>query len=410
MMSAWSRRYFILYTATLEYYSLQEGNAPVPIDIRLCTVKPAGADCERRFCFDLVSPTKTFTLQAENEVDLEQWMDCLKEAIQRAIKDSCRLSSTENVSIDSILNDDHHRIERPMTVEEITQIRGKAGNDRCAECGDSDPLWASTNHGILLCIACSGVHRGLGAQVSKVRSLELDYWEPAQIEIMLSLGNAKVNAVLENNYVQEDGDSFYYRKPCPDSDQLVREQWVTAKYSLCKFVKPADDDDDQIRLLWEGLARDDCAKVYRALRNGAKIDAPNEQGMPPLLYAVRNDQYACALLLIYSNADVNCYDAQTKQTPLHALSLKCDHNAHCMLMTVLKRHAHIGARDLEGKTPLDCAVEAGNGQAATVLRIAALAGEFDEVRVSGEGAGGGSGRSRAKRHQRFIKKITKRII
>lgn len=40
----------------------------------------------------------------------------------------------------------------------------------------SDPEWASLNHGCLLCIECSGVHRNLGTHISRIRSLELDEW------------------------------------------------------------------------------------------------------------------------------------------------------------------------------------------------------------------------------------------
>ena len=50
----------------------------------------------------------------------------------------------------------------------------------------TDPDWASINLGILLCLECSGVHRGLGVHITKVRSATLDTkaWDP---ELLLVL-------------------------------------------------------------------------------------------------------------------------------------------------------------------------------------------------------------------------------
>ena len=53
-----------------------------------------------------------------------------------------------------------------------------AGNTQCADCSGSNPTWASINLGIMLCIECSGIHRSLGVHISKVRSVQLDDWEP----------------------------------------------------------------------------------------------------------------------------------------------------------------------------------------------------------------------------------------
>lgn len=45
------------------------------------------------------------------------------------------------------------------------------------------PMWASVNHGNVLCIECSGIHRSLGVHVSKVRSLNLDKWETETVGV-----------------------------------------------------------------------------------------------------------------------------------------------------------------------------------------------------------------------------------
>ena len=47
------------------------------------------------------------------------------------------------------------------------------------------PDWASTNIGVIFCIECSGIHRGLGVHVSKVKSLTLDRWHEDAVKVCL---------------------------------------------------------------------------------------------------------------------------------------------------------------------------------------------------------------------------------
>lgn len=46
--------------------------------------------------------------------------------------------------------------------------------------------WSASNKGIILCIECSGIHRSLGVQISKVKSLCLDDWPSELISVQFS--------------------------------------------------------------------------------------------------------------------------------------------------------------------------------------------------------------------------------
>jgi len=83
----------------------------------------------------------------------------------------------------------------------------------CAEadwCLRTDPRWASWNLGIFVCIRyarnelqveargslfarCSGIHRGMGTHISRVKSVDLDSWTDEQLQSVLRWGNARAN-------------------------------------------------------------------------------------------------------------------------------------------------------------------------------------------------------------------------
>ena len=52
------------------------------------------------------------------------------------------------------------------------------------------PGWASANIGVVFCIECSGIHRGLGVHISKVKSLSLDKWEIPLVEVSICWSNS----------------------------------------------------------------------------------------------------------------------------------------------------------------------------------------------------------------------------
>uniref|UniRef100_A0A670ZNT8 Arf-GAP domain-containing protein n=1 Tax=Pseudonaja textilis TaxID=8673 RepID=A0A670ZNT8_PSETE len=64
----------------------------------------------------------------------------------------------------------------------LLELLQSDGNGRCADCQASDPDWASHTLGVFICLNCSGIHRNI-PQISKVKSVRMDEWDSAQIEI-----------------------------------------------------------------------------------------------------------------------------------------------------------------------------------------------------------------------------------
>ncbi|KAK5078694.1 ARF GAP with effector function(s) [Lithohypha guttulata] len=71
-------------------------------------------------------------------------------------------------------------------------------NKVCADCKkNKHPRWASWNLGVFVCIRCSGIHRGMGTHISRVKSVDLDAWTDEQLQSVLKWGNARANKYWE---------------------------------------------------------------------------------------------------------------------------------------------------------------------------------------------------------------------
>uniref|UniRef100_A0A673LU58 Arf-GAP with coiled-coil, ANK repeat and PH domain-containing protein n=1 Tax=Sinocyclocheilus rhinocerous TaxID=307959 RepID=A0A673LU58_9TELE len=176
----WNRRWFSIQNSQLVYQKrLKDALTVVVEDLRLCSVKPC-EDIERRFCFEVVSPTKSCMLQAESEKLRQAWIQAVQASIASAYREISEnyyieVTSPSTSSIDSA-SEPRERIVKGESI--LQRVQSLPGNEICCDCGQADPRWASINLGILLCIECSGIHRSLGVHCSKVRSLTLDTWEP----------------------------------------------------------------------------------------------------------------------------------------------------------------------------------------------------------------------------------------
>ncbi|XP_060750194.1 arf-GAP with coiled-coil, ANK repeat and PH domain-containing protein 3 isoform X2 [Tachysurus vachellii] len=234
----WNRRWFSIQNSQLVYQKkLKDSLTVVVEDLRLCSVKPC-EDIERRFCFEVVSPSKSCMLQAESEKLRQAWIQAVQASIASAYRESPdsyyteRLDRTASPSTSSIDSASEPR-ERSARAESVLQrVQCVPGNEACCDCGQADPRWASINLGILLCIECSGIHRSLGVHCSKVRSLTLDSWEPELLKLMCELGNSVINHIYEGT-CEEQGT----KKPGANSPRQEKEAWIRAKYVEKKFLK-----------------------------------------------------------------------------------------------------------------------------------------------------------------------------
>uniref|UniRef100_H2ZKC4 Arf-GAP with coiled-coil, ANK repeat and PH domain-containing protein 2 n=1 Tax=Ciona savignyi TaxID=51511 RepID=H2ZKC4_CIOSA len=222
----WNRRWFTIKDNKLFYQKKKDDLTVVVDDIRLCTVRMSD-ETERRFCFEIVLPGKSFLLQAETDGARTAWIKAIQSSIGAAFKDTMdeiqtqKDTKSDNSNPTSFLEDGTGNI--------ITKIYRIPGNKTCADCGKAEPRWASISLGVTLCIECSGVHRSLGVHVSKVRSLTLDQWEPEVVKIMFKLGNNHVNEIYTANATPGD----HIKPGCSDDHRMA---YIRAKYVDRKFA------------------------------------------------------------------------------------------------------------------------------------------------------------------------------
>uniref|UniRef100_A0A8C4W6Z3 Arf-GAP with coiled-coil, ANK repeat and PH domain-containing protein n=1 Tax=Gopherus evgoodei TaxID=1825980 RepID=A0A8C4W6Z3_9SAUR len=390
------RRWFSIQNNQLVYQKKFKDNPTVVVeDLRLCTVKHC-EDIERRFCFEVVSPTKSCMLQADSEKLRQAWIKAVQTSIATAYREkgdeSEKLEKKSSPSTGSLESGSESKEKLLKGESALQRVQCIGGNIACCDCGLADPRWASINLGITLCIECSGIHRSLGVHFSKVRSLTLDTWEPELLKLMCELGNDVINRIYEAK-VERMG----VKKPQPGSQRNNdsgtqhsaddSREHLAATISTNSLYEPEGEkrdssvfhDSKQLHpglQLYRAAYEKNLPDMAEALAHGADVNWVNteEKKATPLIQAVLGGSLVTCEFLLQNGANVNHRDVKGRG-PLHHATVLGHTGQVCLF---LKRGANQHATDEEGKDPLSIAVEAANADIVTLLRLARMNEEMRE--------------------------------
>ncbi|KAG8138170.1 putative IP4-PIP3 binding protein [Naja naja] len=113
----------------------------------------------------------------------------------------------------------------------LQEVWKRKENAMCADCGQPDPCWVSCTLGTFICCKCSEIHYQI-PNISEVKSIKKYCWEESQIQFLAQQGNALAKATYEAHV-----PAYYYR-PSYNDCQVLREQWIRAKYERKEFQEP----------------------------------------------------------------------------------------------------------------------------------------------------------------------------
>uniref|UniRef100_A0A8C6TPT2 G protein-coupled receptor kinase interacting ArfGAP 1 n=1 Tax=Neogobius melanostomus TaxID=47308 RepID=A0A8C6TPT2_9GOBI len=202
----------------------------------------------------------------------------------------------------------------------------------CADCSAPDPGWSSINRGVLICDECCSVHRSLGRHISIVKHLRHSGWPPTLLQMVQTLASNGANSIWEHSLLDPAQVQSGRRKPNPqDKVHPTKSEFIRAKYQMLAFVHklPCRDDD--------GVTTKDLSKQLHS--------------------SVRTGSLETCLRLLSLGAQANFFHPEKGTTPLH-VAAKAGQILQAELLVVYG--ADPGAPDLNGRTPMDYARQAGH--------------------------------------------------
>ncbi|XP_005750454.1 ARF GTPase-activating protein GIT1 isoform X3 [Pundamilia nyererei] len=209
----------------------------------------------------------------------------------------------------------------------------------CADCSAPDPGWTSINRGVLICDECCSVHRSLGRHISIVKHLRHSGWPPSLLQMVQTLASNGANSIWEHSLLDPAQVQSGRRKPNPqDKVHPTKSEFIRAKYQMLAFVHklPCRDDD--------GVTTKDLSKQLHS--------------------SVRTGSLETCLRLLSLGAQANFFHPEKGTTPLH-VAAKAGQILQAELLVVYG--ADPGSPDINGRTPMDYARQAGHIELAERL-------------------------------------------
>ncbi|XP_014493939.1 ADP-ribosylation factor GTPase-activating protein AGD2 isoform X3 [Vigna radiata var. radiata] len=358
------------------------------IDLCTSTIKMDAEDTDLRLCFRIISPSKTLTLQAENEADRMDWVNKITGAITLlfnsqflqepqyggANSESKNLATGASSSCHS--EDGQESLSNDLYSTEVGSVskilRGIPGNDKCAECSAPEPEWASLNLGILLCIECSGVHRNLGVHISKVRSITLDVrvWENTILELFDNLGNAYCNSIWEGLLLLDHervGELSVPIKPCSTDAFQIKEKYIQAKYVEKSLMIREEDIPNNPSVsvrIWQAVQAVNVREVYRLVVTSESnmINTKYGDEVPHAAEAEGQQHDPEACLKVEETIETErCFRGWS------LLHLACHTDSTLMVELLLQFGADVNMCDYHGRTPLHHCITSGKNNLAKFL-------------------------------------------
>ena len=237
---------------------------------------------------------RVMVLQAESADEMNDWIKTVSAGISAQL-DALLPSDVSGTGASSGGNgssaEGDAQRERQLTV--ITET---PGNDKCADCNNMEGVeWCSLNLGVVLCLECAGVHRGLGVHISQCRSFKLDVMDESILSMFASIGNTVANQVWEETLqtVEQDlinipeqggfggsGSFDASMKPTASSTRKEKETYVKNKYVERLYVnRTTQDNAEEIgTALIDAAAKGDMKKLVRHVAWKTNLDYVSVHG------------------------------------------------------------------------------------------------------------------------------------